>query len=388
MQLVNPIYLWALLALAVPVAIHLLSRKEGKVIPIGSLRHLQETASQQFRGIKLNEIFLLALRLLLLILFVLLLAGLFRNKTEKEKWVIVDSQLKSNRLALAWADSLTARGYQWHWLSENFPAREQTPTPIKNYWQRVTALGGLYLEHAVVLSANRVVDFKGKIVPVPEYVDWQTFELPDTTCMVYQLSRNDKTLARKVKTSSAQTILTTDTLEAILNDGAVIDSIRVAVVADKDFEEEEKLIHAALKAAQKLPVQVIVTHQAKADWIIWLSKERLPDVQAKILFAEHTSSDKLIEQVAPMHWRLNKLSVENMLQQNFTIQLADLLTDNKSVRERIDAVDRRMLQMPKQQDKVPAHAAFITHAPVNTGLLIFFVMVWIAERTVAFLRRQ
>jgi hypothetical protein len=75
-QFAQPIFLWALTALAVPIGIHLLSRKEGKVVKMGSLRHLRETSTKQFKGIKLNELLLLALRCLLIILFVSLLAGL------------------------------------------------------------------------------------------------------------------------------------------------------------------------------------------------------------------------------------------------------------------------------------------------------------------------
>ncbi|MBP9924506.1 MAG: BatA domain-containing protein, partial [Cyclobacteriaceae bacterium] len=73
-QFAQPIFLWALTALAIPIGIHLLSRKEGKVVKMGSLRHLRETSTQQFKGIKLNELLLLALRCLLIILFVGLLA--------------------------------------------------------------------------------------------------------------------------------------------------------------------------------------------------------------------------------------------------------------------------------------------------------------------------
>lgn len=49
MQLTQSVWLWGLMALALPIAIHLLSRKEGRVVPVGSLRHLRETTSQQFR---------------------------------------------------------------------------------------------------------------------------------------------------------------------------------------------------------------------------------------------------------------------------------------------------------------------------------------------------
>ncbi|NBP69377.1 MAG: hypothetical protein EBU52_11590, partial [Cytophagia bacterium] len=45
----NPAMLWSLLGISIPIAIHLLSRKEGKVIPLGSIRYLEESPSQQFK---------------------------------------------------------------------------------------------------------------------------------------------------------------------------------------------------------------------------------------------------------------------------------------------------------------------------------------------------
>src|SRR5690349_13991138 len=93
----NPIWLWALTGISIPIAIHLLSRKEGKVIRIGSLRHLQETSTQQFKGIRLNELALLALRCLLIILFVMILSGLSLHWTNSNKvsWVLVEKGLEN-----------------------------------------------------------------------------------------------------------------------------------------------------------------------------------------------------------------------------------------------------------------------------------------------------
>ena len=65
MQFAQPIFLWALAGLSVPIAIHLLSKKEGKVIRLGSLRHVREKSTQQFKSIRLNEWLLLALRCLI-----------------------------------------------------------------------------------------------------------------------------------------------------------------------------------------------------------------------------------------------------------------------------------------------------------------------------------
>lgn len=387
MQLANPIYLWALLALVVPLAIHLLSRKEGRVMPMGSLRHLQETSSQQFRGIKLNELLLLALRMLLIVLFVLMLTGLFWKNQNKEKWVVVDSMLASDKQAVAWADSLVSRGYEWHWLGTNFPLKDQAQPLDVNNWQVITSLGGLHLENAVVFSASRLVDFKGRAVPLPEHVDWQTIDLPDTTFLAYQVKVKDNVVARKVITSSAQTSVLIDTLATTQSNLPVMDSIGVAVVADKNFAEEERLLHAAIRAAQRLPVQIILTDQSRADWVIWLSNAEPPAVPTKILFSKPTSSNKLIEQVTPTQWQLNKLSKENILQQNFTVQLAELLTDNKSINEKISAFDRRAFQVP-QLKQATARAALPTDDSVNGSILLLFLVIWAAERTVSILRKQ
>lgn len=387
MQLINPTYLWAMLALAVPVAIHLLSRKEGQVMPMGSLRHLHETTSQQFRGLKLNEVLLLALRLILLLLLILWLAGLSWIKSEKEKWVVVDRSLMNQPLALELADSLVSRGYEWHWLADNFPRRELIPAPVTNYWSLMTDLKSKHLEHGIVLSANRAVDFQGEVVPLPDHIDWQTIEMPDTSGIAYQIPYPDRTVVRRVNTSSVQTELVTDTLESAI-DGPGIDSVRVAIITDKNHNEDTRLIRATIAALQKLPALVTTSDQKNADWIIWLSNEKIPDVPTKILFSEYTSSDPLLERVSFSRWRLNKLSTEAILRQNFTVQLADLLTSNPAISQAIDAYDRRRL-LPPPSDEIRNAATYLpTEPPVNAGLLILLVIVWMAERIIAFLRKQ
>src|SRR6478735_8889858 len=96
MAFANPIWLWGFSALSIPLAIHLLSRKEGKVIAMGSLRHLKDANTQQFKSLRLNEIVLLLLRSLIIILLVLFLSGLQIHKTSKQKWVLVENELRDD----------------------------------------------------------------------------------------------------------------------------------------------------------------------------------------------------------------------------------------------------------------------------------------------------
>ena len=54
MTFLNPTYLWTLLALAVPLAIHLWSRKKVRVIKVGSTRFLESLDPKQTNSVKLN----------------------------------------------------------------------------------------------------------------------------------------------------------------------------------------------------------------------------------------------------------------------------------------------------------------------------------------------
>lgn len=75
---------WALLGLAVPVIIHLWHKKKGELLPWAATRWLDEKLFQQARGIRLEDLFLLVLRLALLAFLVLALTQPFlKSKQEK-----------------------------------------------------------------------------------------------------------------------------------------------------------------------------------------------------------------------------------------------------------------------------------------------------------------
>src|SRR5687767_7801250 len=98
-QFSNPMWLWGLSALLIPIGIHLLSRKEGKIINIGSVRHLRETDTARFSSIRLNEILLLVLRCLLLTLLVLLLAGtkVSVKGLSDRQWLVIEKDIEKEK---------------------------------------------------------------------------------------------------------------------------------------------------------------------------------------------------------------------------------------------------------------------------------------------------
>lgn len=90
MNWLNPIALWGLTALAIPVIIHLWSKNKTKEIAFGSIRFLKESSTLQSKRIEFSEFPLLLLRLLILVFLVMLLAKWFNiTEVEKEKALLL-----------------------------------------------------------------------------------------------------------------------------------------------------------------------------------------------------------------------------------------------------------------------------------------------------------
>jgi hypothetical protein len=385
-MMTQPAYLWALLALTIPVAIHLLSRKEGKVIPVGSLRHLQETASQQFRGIKLNELLLLALRLWLLLLFVLLLVG-FNWNTNNNKWVVYDPALNNHPEAMSYADSLQAQGYEWHWLTSGLPRKDQNPEALQNYWPVINEVRTQAVSEVIVVSASLLKNFHGSLQSLPASITWQTFEVPEQKFDVFAVKQSNHNIVRRGISNSTQTRFVTDTVTTLPDSLLTLAPIQVAINNDNNFESEAHLVEASLKAIQiTLPLEIVSGEVKDADWIIWLSDKSIPDTRANVITIEATPG-KIVEQIAPAKWIIHELTIDRMMQENFTVQLAALLTTHAKTEQQIALNDRRSIPnlLATNNQAAVANKASST---MSWPLLVVFILSLLAERIVAFIRKQ
>ena len=81
---IEPAFLWASLAVAIPIAIHFWHQKRGKPLPWAAMRWLTEREQQQSRGLKLDNRWLLLVRCLLLMLLAILLAQPLLSWLDKE----------------------------------------------------------------------------------------------------------------------------------------------------------------------------------------------------------------------------------------------------------------------------------------------------------------
>ncbi len=126
--LLLPAGLIALLALAVPLLLHLVRQTEQKRIEFAALRWLVSRAQPRRRP-RFNEWLLLTLRLLLLALLALWLAQpVLNGHPDLRPWVVVDPAIDATKLATQ-LTLQTSNDEQRHWLAPGFPALDQPPPP-------------------------------------------------------------------------------------------------------------------------------------------------------------------------------------------------------------------------------------------------------------------
>ncbi|QLH31024.1 MAG: hypothetical protein HWD62_11770 [Cyclobacteriaceae bacterium] len=131
---------------------------------------------------------------------------------------------------------------------------------------------------------------------------------------------------------------------------------------------------------------MVTTEIAQADWVFWLSGKTIPATQANVIVINATAG-KLLEQVAAKQWRVHGLTMERAIQENFTVQLASLLTTHPETERVIAANDRRSISS-QQLTSAQVRAVGGASEKVSGPLFILFLVSLVAERIFAFARRQ
>ncbi|MBS1951477.1 MAG: hypothetical protein OJF59_000531 [Cytophagales bacterium] len=401
MSLANSAYLWSLLGLLIPVAIHLLSRKEGKIIKLGSLRHVHETSTQQFRGIRLNEIFLLVLRCTLIVILSLVLSGLHFNH-KKGKWILVETGTEKNKNVQAAVDSLEKQGYEQHKIASVFSSAAGMPAADElNYWSVIQELKNLDLEEAVIFSWTKAEHFRGRRQPVPANLKIIPVQTAEKKIVLGAVQKNDSVI---VRTGMSNALLTSFENKIIQSANDTIKAtpprqIKIILVSDPARLHEKQILAAAVRAIdpvafssfqiiEKKPAQFSLADSA--DWVFWMSEDKPPETNSKILqWAPEISTD-LIRQTGYKKWVLNRLlTEENALKNNLVLSLASLLTYDSAWQKTARLNDQRILPeaMAWISDK-EGQGTFILSPGFPVFLIILFVLLFMIERYLAFQRKQ
>ena len=201
----NGTMLWSLLALAIPIAIHLISRHQHRRLSFGLVRLIPEAKLTVQRRIKLTQKVLLSVRLLLLVALSLMLAGIScqpRDVTPDQVALVTSGWLNdaddAQRQALL--DRKRQHGDALQVYLDNgderltLQALETLPTKVeqrpRNTWFQARQflddfLAGLKDSTSPpilhVYSSARASQFAGHLVALPQSTEWHLAEKPETS---------------------------------------------------------------------------------------------------------------------------------------------------------------------------------------------------------------
>lgn len=423
MVFANPSYLWALLGLLVPLAIHLWSKKEAKTIKIGSIQLLEESNSRQSSSIQLNEWLLLLLRMLIVALVVLLMAGpRWRTKGDKKQVTyLVEASLANHPSISAILDSVQDNSSVFL-LENGFPDWEadtdyQWDGKQPNYWQLTQKMDSLRSDSIVVFSKALAKGFRSMRPTTQKKIHWVVLE-SDETQDVPLIAFNRETGMELVSASSSGKV--TKINKKIVNDGfelsndsvrfskgeaksvplKSLDTLHINMYVEEDFEREGNYLEASFKALSAFLEQETIIHKAdkwshdEAYLNIWLQHDLNNDTVGKwLVYQEDPLAQQLIEpsNAKNIYHLTSRLNPKNTVEQHLPEQLLNILALDTDVKDLIREADVRQL------DEIELKPTYIEPKRKRESATMIDVSFWIfsliaglmiVERIVANYKKQ
>lgn len=326
-QFLNPTWLFAIAAVAIPVAIHLWNIRPGKVLKVGSISLMDAASRKSSRSFNLLDLLLLLLRCSLLVLLAIILAiplwhkQLINNKAKG--WVLIPKGmlLVSYQHFKTSIDSLTNDGYEFHYFETGFPKTDlnkvllnpkdslaqATSQPV-NDWNLSKQLDTTVSSTlpVYIFTTNRAGYFTGTKPQVALNVHWKTYIPADSTSTQLQeawftnantvrieqgtgkpsgISYTYTTIRSDDQTNSLYHVDVVDgkaTVSLRTGEQKPIDidttTLKIAIYTD-NFSADAGYLEAALQAVNQFTqhkATIKVYHDAgaipaKQDWVFWLS---------------------------------------------------------------------------------------------------------------------
>lgn len=413
MVFLNPWYLWALLGLIVPVAIHLWNKKQGKTIQVGHIKFLKTSDSQRSKSLKFRELVLLLLRMLLISLLVFLLSEpQLRGKTERSPVTyVVEASLLTSPKIKSLTDSLNSIA-EVRLLETDFP--DYSPEDLEssfiktpNYWQLAQAMENLATDSLVVFTNAFVRGIKGKRPEIHKKINWIYLNSKEPqTHLVGGVKKGNKVEYISAVSSAELVKFQKEIREFSDENQSQIpileqDTLQVTLYSEENFKAEEKYLKASFKALEEyldLPIQLKI-HEPEDDLIsedllIWLSETSAPEVEGKSMtFKKDVFADDLITPgVNPGEFYLtNKLNSENIVSEHLAEQLLAVLNLYPEIVKKSKTYDLRVMNPALMNPKfggVQSSKKAKKAKSISPYLWLVLILLLVSERVLARYRKQ
>jgi hypothetical protein len=315
-QIAEPLYGWALLALVIPVLIHLYNRRRTRVKVLGSVRWLREVQPAQWHFRRIHQWPLFLIRTLLIGGVVLLLLDIYRTgkagpPPSVHTLILIHPEagdtLQFRQLGEGWQND----SVRVHWLAPGLPSvAEQIRRADYPYIASLLAeADARFRPDSMHLIAPNRADYLGNTpVRTAAALSWELTDLPGDTIRLLQatLSGDEPELlwfrtgpeetrywtqTGPANTASGQTEWINERNVIRVRDGATTyevpvispDTLSVAGLGTAEHPAEWQTFRAVLEAItgyHNVPVQ-FTESPANADWIIRLNNDSIQDFNGK-----------------------------------------------------------------------------------------------------------
>jgi hypothetical protein len=281
LHLLEPIWLAAMAAISVPVAVHLWNDRRGKVLRIGSVALLSGASKRLAWSRRITQWWLLLLRCLLLVVLAFLLVGLYwtRLAQEGKGWVLAEGD---GGPFVPVIDSLVKAGYERHALGgggnnwAGFREADSMALPGRSFYIFSTGLAGRFCGERPSTERDVHWDVYAPRDSVTRWVQRAWLSSADSVMVLVGSSRATGTVwqrrmvpvrpGRYGELQVGPGVVAIDSQAAVRVDTA---AIRVRIVADGNYITDGKYVEAAVKALRRVTGRHIVF--GDGGWLFWLS---------------------------------------------------------------------------------------------------------------------
>ena len=322
MSFTHLIFLWGLLGLLIPLAIHLWNKKPPPTVKVGSTLLFPESSVAKMKNVSLSKWWLLLLRLLMLSILVLFLVKPF---IEKEVPPIIEQRHTHITLVAqdfyqkTSTDFFTKTNKPIHFLLPDFPLASDTlytnTHPI-NYWELLSTFD--LADSATIYAPKDRFFFDGPKPKLPFYIKWEN--IPTATDQSSIIGRTSEAEAVRFHTTPTGNYYSLETKEKTSNDSLPVWTQPTIGVGFGELEKsKEVLLRKALEVlSEKRAVSFDFSTPNPQWWFYKTAKSENPTVNLNVEVTDLLSNKKLFQ---------NKIT-------NHHIQLiGDLSKDNDHIGE-------------------------------------------------------
>lgn len=401
----NPIWLWALLALFVPLLIHIINKGKPKAIPIGSLLWLPQKNTQQSQRLKFQDFWLWLIRSLLFVLVAGLMAQPFLNQSIQQKnkhWLLLKEdipqkiiqQIEDTIPLNQWAIKKLSYGLEIFDFKANNSSVKKSINPyailqfIENEKHKPLS--------TTIIGDFKAADLKGETPNVSFPVDWIFLPKEHSNKYIAKIEREKISSYLSTKETKHLTNIIESKTVAEIDSNIVSLNLKnktSLIVYDENFKNLQKATSAALKALQQYhnisyqnkikQTEDLTTDFKNADLLFWLSESDPPSLDSITTIYKTTKklpngtfiklSQNEIEWKEPIH------------HSKLPYLLNDMIFYKEAINKKITQTDNRPIHASFYKDEYVEHAMSIQYQKNTQKSLTHYawfllMMLLVAER--------